>query len=469
MDFTNATQFIDSANDLLWGYVMIALLIGSALYFTLRTRFVQLRSLGDMLRLLTEANKEEGSGKGISSFKAFTISLASRVGTGNLAGVATAIAVGGPGAIFWMWLIAILGASSGFIEATLAQLFKRRVGSDYVGGPAYYMEQGLGKRWMGLLFSVIITITFGLVFNSVQSNTIALAFSSSFTIAPWVSGVIITLLTAVVIFGGVHRIANVSAILVPFMAVAYLLLALTIVALNIEKLPHVLSLIFQSAFGWESAAGGAVGAALMQGIRRGLFSNEAGMGSAPNAAATAEVSHPVKQGLIQALGVFVDTLIICSSTAFIILLSHEQFDPSLKGIELTQAALVSEVGSFGSYFIALAILFFAFSSIIGNYYYGEANIRFISNQKRWVNLYRIAVTAMVLIGSLMSLDTVWNLADLMMAIMALINLIAILLLGRFAFKALDDYRRQKASGNKNPQFTIDAIPELSDKVECWKK
>ncbi|MGL5013910.1 MAG: alanine/glycine:cation symporter family protein [Bacteroidales bacterium] len=454
-------------NDFLWGYIMIALLLGAALWFTIKTRGVQVANFKEMIRLLTESNNSTKQTNGISSFKAFTISLASRVGTGNLAGVATAIAIGGPGAVFWMWVIAILGASSGFIEATLAQIFKHKEGKEYVGGPAYYMEKGLGKRWMGLLFSLIITITFGLVFNSVQSNTIALAFSDSFDIAPVWSGVAITALTAIVIFGGVRRIANVSGVLVPFMAIAYILLALTVVILNFEKIPQLIILIVKSAMGWQEAAAGAVGMALMQGIRRGLFSNEAGMGSAPNAAATAEVSHPVKQGLIQALGVFVDTLLICSCTAFIVLLSHENFDPSLKGIQLTQAALVSEVGIFGSYFISIAILFFAFSSIIGNYYYGEANIKFLTSKSGWLKGYRIGVTAMVMVGALISLETVWNLADLMMGIMALINIIAILQLGKYAFKALNDYRAQKAAGIKEPQFHASTISEIADKMECW--
>ncbi|MGL4992606.1 MAG: alanine/glycine:cation symporter family protein [Bacteroidales bacterium] len=460
---------ITTLNDYLWSYIMIALLIGTAIWFTIKTRAVQVSNFKEMIRLLSESNNSTKKSEGISSFKAFTISLASRVGTGNLAGVATAIAIGGPGAIFWMWIIAILGASSGFIEATLAQIFKHREGKEYVGGPAYYMQKGLGKRWMALLFSLIITITFGLVFNSVQSNTIALAFSESFNIDPIWSGVGITALTSMVIFGGIRRIANVSGILVPFMAIAYILLAITVVILNYDKIPEMFTLIIKSAMGWQEAAAGTVGAALMQGIRRGLFSNEAGMGSAPNAAAAAAVSHPVKQGLIQALGVFVDTLLICSCTAFIVLLSHENFDSSVKGIQLTQAALVSEIGIFGSYFISIAILFFAFSSIIGNYYYGEANIKFLSSKRKWINGYRVGVTAMVMIGSLVSLETVWNLADLMMGIMALINIVAILQLGKYAFKALSDYKAQKAAGIKSPKFHASTISEIADKMECWQE
>lgn len=313
-------DWITRINDLLWGYLLIAALLCCAVWFTLRTRGVQFRMLREMIRVLGESPGSAPRGeRHISSFQAFAVSLASRVGTGNLAGVATAIVIGGPGAVFWMWIIALLGAASAFVESTLAQLYKRHGKDSYIGGPAYYMQYGLGKRWMGVLFAVLICVTFGFAFNSVQSNTICAAWERAFGLDPLWVGVALTLFTAGIIFGGIHRIARVSSVIVPVMALGYIILALGIVLWNIGRLPEVLHLILSEAFGWNQALGGGIGAALMQGIKRGLFSNEAGMGSAPNVAATAHVSHPVKQGLIQTLGVFTDTLLICTCTAFIIL------------------------------------------------------------------------------------------------------------------------------------------------------
>ncbi|CDG02069.1 Putative Amino acid carrier protein AlsT [Clostridium chauvoei JF4335] len=420
-----------------------------------------------MFRLLGDSNSG-GAKNSVSSFQAFCISTASRVGTGNLAGIATALAIGGPGAIFWMWLIALIGSASSFVESTLAQIYKVKDGDSFRGGPAYYMEKGLKKKWMGVLFAILITITFGLVFNSVQANTITLALNESFGFNRTILGLILTILTVIIIFGGVNRVAKVSGVLVPIMAVAYIIVALFIVLRNFNEIPGILKLIFENAFGVGPLLGGGVGAALMQGIKRGLFSNEAGMGSAPNAAATASVSHPVKQGLIQTLGVFTDTIIICSCTAFIILLSGAPLDGSIKGIQLTQMALTSQLGSWGGIFISICILLFAFSSIVGNYYYGEANISFITDKKIYVQLYRLAVGLMVFFGSLVSMDIVWNLADVFMGLMAIINLIAILLLGKIAFKALKDYNKQKKAGIKDPVFKSSSIPELGDEVEEWK-
>ncbi len=461
-------QWITASNDYLWSYILIALLLGCALWFTLRSGFVQFRMVGEMFRLLGEKpNSKKSSKKSISSFGAFSISLASRVGTGNLAGVATAIVVGGPGAVFWMWVIALLGAANAFIESTLAQAYKRKDKDSYIGGPAYYMERGLGKRWMGVIFAVLITLTFGFAFNTVQSNTICASFGESFGTSSTVMGVVLSVLTLVIIFGGVHRIARISSVIVPFMALGYILLALVVVAMNITELPEVISLIFKSAFGWEQAAGGAMGAALMQGIRRGLFSNEAGMGSAPNAAATAEVSHPVKQGLIQTLGVFVDTLFICSCTAFIILFSGVELDGTANGINLTQAALTAEIGSGGGIFVAVALFLFAFSSILGNYYYGESNIRFITRSPLVLLIYRLAVGAMVFFGAITSLEMAWNLADLTMGLMTICNLIAIILLGRHAIILLNNYRHQRGMGIKNPRYQKEATPELKDKIDLW--
>ncbi|MBB4624309.1 alanine/glycine:cation symporter family protein [Parabacteroides faecis] len=466
MDILNT--WINSINDILWSYILIIMLLGCAVWFTFKTRFVQFRMIKEMIKLLGDsAGKSKNGEKHISSFQAFAVSLASRVGTGNLAGVATAIAVGGPGAVFWMWIIALLGASSAFVESTLAQLYKRKGKDSFIGGPAYYMERGLGLRWMGVLFAVLISITFGFAFNSVQSNTICAAWEGAFGFDHRILGGILTVLTILIIFGGIQRIAKVSSVIVPVMALGYVALALGIVVFNITELPAVIKLIVSSAFGWEQAIGGTVGAALMQGIKRGLFSNEAGMGSAPNVAATAQVSHPVKQGLIQTLGVFTDTLIICTCTAFIILFSGAPLDGSVNGVQLTQQALTNEIGSIGSIFVAVAILLFAFSSIIGNYYYGEANIRFITRKRSILLIYRLLVGGMVMFGALASLDLAWSLADITMGTMTICNLIAISLLSRQAFLLLKDYVVQKRKGIKSPVFDKNSIPELKDKAECW--
>lgn len=461
-------HIISEVNDVLWTYILIAMLLGCAVYFTWRTRFVQFRNLREMLRLLTEGAPKSRDGKRqVSSFQAFAVSIASRVGTGNLAGVATAIAVGGAGAVFWMWIIALLGSVNAFVESTLAQLYKRKDKDSFIGGPAYYMQYGLGKRWMGILFAILIAITFGFAFNSVQSNTICAAWEHAFGINHTWMGIGLTAVTLVIIFGGIHRIATVSSWIVPIMAVGYIILALGIVIYNITEIPAVLTHIFRNAFGWEQAIGGGMGAAVMQGIKRGLFSNEAGMGSAPNVAATATVSHPVKQGFIQALGVFTDTLVICSCTAFIILVSNPA-DSSLNGIQLTQAAFTEQVGSLGSIFVAIAILLFAFSSIIGNYYYGEANIRFISRRPIYLWLYRVLVSCMVMCGAVMSLDLAWSLADVTMGLMTICNLIAIVLLSRQALWLLRDYTSKKKRGI-NPTFHKEEMPQdLRRDIECWE-
>lgn len=461
-------NWISGINDLLWSYVLIIMLLGCAFRFTFKTRFVQFRMFREMIRVLGDsANKAHEGEKHISSFQAFAVSLASRVGTGNLAGVATAIAVGGPGAVFWMWIIALLGSASAFVESTLAQLYKRKGKESFIGGPAYYMRYGLGLNWMGILFAILISVTFGFAFNSVQSNTICAAMQGSFGFDPRIVGAVLTVLTLAIIFGGIQRIAKVSSVIVPVMALGYVALASGIVLFNITELPAVIKLIVSSAFGWEQAAGGTIGAALMQGIKRGLFSNEAGMGSAPNVAATASVTHPVKQGLIQTLGVFTDTLLICTCTAFIILFSGAPLDGSVNGVQLTQHALTLEVGKAGGIFVAVAIFLFAFSSIIGNYYYGEANIRFITPKKSELYIYRLAVGGMVMFGALASLELAWSLADITMAFMTICNLFAISLLSKQAFLLLHDYIAQKRSGIKSPVFDKNKLPELKDKAECW--
>ena len=472
-------EWITAINDVIWSYVLMVALVGCGLWFTWRTRFMQFRMVGEMLRLLTDSavstveeqvkDAAKGKKRHISSFQAFAVSVATRVGTGNLAGVATAIAIGGPGAVFWMWLIALVGSATAFVESTLAQLYKQQHKDSYIGGPAYYIQKGLKQRWMAVLFAVLITLQFGLSNNSIQANTICGAMQEAFGWSPVWVGAALAAMALFIVFGGIHRIAHVSSVLVPVMAVGYIILVLVIVVMNIHLIPHVLKVIVLDAFGFTQIAGGGIGAAMMNGIKRGLFSNEAGEGSAPNVAATATTSHPVKQGLIQALGVFTDTLLVCSCTAFIILISGLYQVPELNGIALTQSALQSEVGSAGPIFVAVAVFLFAFSSIIGNYYYGEANIRFITQSNKVMTAYRIASAGlMVVFGALASFELVWNIVDFFMALLTACNLIAIALLGRYAFRLLDDYRQQKRQGIKEPVFHRSLLPEIEDEIECWE-
>ena len=462
--------FFTSLNDWLWGNILVAALVCCGLWFTWRTRFVQFRMIGEMIRLLGDSAVPSEKGKRhISSFEAFAVSVATRVGTGNMAGVATAITIGGPGAIFWMWVMALMGSATAFVESTLGQLFKQHHEDSFIGGPAYYIQRGLHCRWMSVLFAVLITITFGLSYNSIQSNTICGALQESFGWSPLWVGVVLSIVGLAIVFGGIKRIARVSSILVPVMAIGYFLLAVFIIIMNLHLIPHVLKVIVTSAFGLEQVAGGGLGATMMTGIKRGLFSNEAGEGSAPNVAATASVSHPVKQGLIQALGVFTDTLMVCSCTAFIILICGLHQTTDLNGIVLTQASVEAVIGSFGSVFIAIAILLFAFSSIIGNYYYGEANIRFLTNSKMTITVYRIfSAGVVVMFGALATLELVWSLGDFFMALLTACNLVAIVALGRYVFRLLDDYRQQKRQGIKNPTFHRHQIPELEAELDCWE-
>ena len=471
-------ELITSVNDAVWGYVLIIALVGCGLWFTWRTHFVQFRMIGEMLRVLTDSAvdtveehvREMGpQQRRISSFQAFAVSVATRVGTGNLAGVASAIAIGGPGAVFWMWMIALVGSATAFVESTLAQLFKQKHKDSFIGGPAYYIQRGLHKRWMAVTFAVLITCQFGLSNNSIQANTICGAMQEAFGWSPAWVGLVLAALGLIIVFGGIQRIAMVCGVLVPLMALGYLLLAIVIVMMNIELVPHVFKVIVLDAFGIEQVAGGGIGTTIMYGVKRGLFSNEAGEGSAPNVAATASTTHPVKQGLIQALGVFTDTLLVCSCTAFIILISGLYSVPELNGIALTQSALQSEVGAAGPVFVAIAIFLFAFSSIIGNYYYGEANIRFITPNTTIMTVYRIfSAGVMVIFGAIASFELVWNIVDFFMAFLTACNLIAIVLLGRYAFRLLDDYRSQKRQGIKEPTFHRSQLPELESELECWE-
>ncbi|MBR5101716.1 MAG: alanine:cation symporter family protein [Muribaculaceae bacterium] len=470
--FTDIGEWLNTAIadtcDFIWTYLLIIILIGCGLYFTYRLKFFQFRMLGEMFRLLIDSSGSKKGERHITSFQAFAISVATRVGTGNLAGVATAIAIGGPGAVFWMWMIALVGASSAFVESTLAQLYKRRGKYSFIGGPAYYILHGLHKPWMASLFAVLITLTFGLSYNSIQSNTICSAMNEAFGFDPFITGVVIAAVALVIVFGGIRRIANVSSIIVPFMAIGYFLIALVIIILNIDQIPHILRLIVESAFGFGQFAGGAIGITIMNGIKRGLFSNEAGEGSAPNVAATAHVTHPVKQGLVQSLGVFTDTLLVCSCTAFIILISGLYNNPDLNGIVLTQNALTNEIGEIGKTIVAVAVFFFAFSSIIGNYYYGEANIRFLTSKRSALVIFRIfSAGAFVLFGAIAKLNLVWTIGDLCMALLTACNLVAIVLLGKYAFRLLDDYRSQKRRGIKDPIFKSTLIPEIKNDLDAW--
>lgn len=460
--------------------VMVVVLCITGVWFTIRTKGVQFRMIGEMCRLLVGRDRnapadsglgveQAAGGKRISGFQAFTVSLASRVGTGNLAGVATAIVVGGPGAIFWMWVMALLGSVNTFVECTLAQLFKVKGKDSFLGGPAYYITKGLHKRWFAVIFAVAIIAQFGLANNMVQANTISSAFTSAFNISPLVMAIGITLLSVVIIFGGIQRIAKVCSVVVPFMALAYLFIAIWVIATNVTAIPHVMGLIVRSAFGADQVTGGAIGTAIMMGFKRGIFSNEAGEGSAPNAAATADVSHPVKQGLIQTLGVFTDTLIVCSCTAFIIMCSG-LYDCGANGIELTQIALSAHIGEAGKGIIAIAILFFAFSSVIGNYYYGECNLEFLCNGSKWtrttIQTYRVVLGILIFVGSMIKVELAWSLVDFFMVIMTVCNLIAIMLLGRYALRLLEDYRRQRKAGN-NPVYDSSFCPEIAQETDCW--
>jgi len=470
-------DIITQINDALWTYLLIAALLACGIWFTVKTRGVQFRMIGEMFRLLTDTPQSSSADDKdvhhkkhhVTSFQAFAVSVATRVGTGNLAGVATAIAIGGPGSVFWMWIIALIGSATAFVESTLGQLYKQHHQDSFIGGPAYYIKKGLHCKWMSILFAILITITFGLSYNSIQSNTICSAMNEAFGWKPVWVGLGLTAMALVIVFGGIHRIAKVSSVLVPVMAVGYFILAIVVIIMNYDHIPHVLRIITTNAFGFEQIAGGGLGATMMNGIKRGLFSNEAGEGSAPNVAATASVSHPVKQGLIQALGVFTDTLLVCSCTAFIILISGLYTTPDLNGIALTQQALQNEIGAFGVIFVAIAIFLFAFSSIIGNYYYGEANIRFMTQNNNVLTIYRIfSGGVLVMFGALVSLDLVWNLGDLCMALLTICNLIAIIGLGKHVFKLLNDYQQQKRDGVKEPTFHRHQLPEIAQDLDCWE-
>lgn len=445
-------NLLASLNDFLYSYILIFLLVAAGIYFTIRTKFVQFRLISDAIKALKEKAENNDNGKSVSSFQALMISTASRVGTGNIAGIATAIVAGGPGAVFWMWVMAIVGGASAFVESTLAQVYKVKDGKEFRGGPSYYIERALGKRWLGILFSILLIACFAYGFNGLQTYNMSSALeyyipNYSDTILPAVVGLLIAAATAFVIFGGVHRIGFISSVIVPIMAGIYILMGIFITLTNLNRVPEMFSLIFDGAFDFRAIFGGFAGSTVLIGIKRGLFSNEAGMGSAPNASATATVSHPVKQGMVQVLSVFIDTLMICTTTAFILLLSGVTGVPEkLDGIPYVQAAISANVGSLGIHFITFSIFAFAFTSLIGNYYYAESNILFIKNNRILLNVFRITCLIAIFLGAQADFSTVWNLADVLMGFMAIENILVIFLLGGIAFKVLDDYTKQKKQG-----------------------
>ncbi len=443
---------LDYINNFLYSNILIVLLVGAGVYFTIRTKFVQLRLFPEALRAITE----RPDGQKVSSFQALMISTASRVGTGNIAGITVAIILGGPGAVFWMWVMALIGAASAFAESTLAQVYKSKDGDSFRGGPSYYIQKALGNRFLGVLFSVLLILCFAYGFNALHSYTISSSFEYYIedyanTIYPFLIGVALTILTAVTILGGVKRIGFITSYLVPAMALVYMALGIFITIMNIQKVPQMFGMIFNNAFDFKSIFGGFAGSVMLIGIKRGLFSNEAGMGSAPNAAATADVSHPVKQGLVQIISVFIDTILICSTSAFIVLLSGVDLNCGLNGIPFVQAAVKNQIGPLGIHFITFSVFTFAFTSIIGNYCYIESNVLFIKNSKKLLNFVRATCLLAVFLGSQASFGTVWDLADILMGLLAILNIIAILLLGNTCFKVLNDYINQRKLG-KDPVF-----------------
>lgn len=445
-----------------WLGILIAVLVPAGIYFTLRTRFVQIRSFGHMLTVMKRSLHREHPDS-VSAFQAFATSAAARVGTGNIAGVAVAITAGGPGAVFWMWVVAWVGMATSLVENTLAQVYKERGDEPgtFRGGPAYYIEKGLGRnwKWLSVLFSIFLVICFGFFFNAVQSNAIAEAMHSAWGLSPVLVGLVVAVLASLIVFGGIHSIGRFAAIVVPFMAMAFLAVALAVVLMNLGKLPAVLWHIIGNAFGYEEMGAGAFGAVVANGVRRGLFSNEAGMGSSPNVGAAADVKHPAVQGYVQMASVFLDTMLICTATAAIILMADVHMVGNIEGVTLTQDALSSAVGSWGAGFIAIALLFFAFTSIVANYYYAETNIYYLWHTRVSVFGFRSLYILFILFGAWVSYSgradnfaLLWNMADMSMGFMATANLLAILLLSGVAFKVLGDYEAQRARGIEEPVF-----------------
>lgn len=466
---------INLINDGYWLYIVIPLLTLAGIYFTIRSKGVQFRLLPQMIRNLADAPETAEDGrKGVSAFGAFSISAAARIGTGNVIGVSIAISTGGPGAVFWMWTMAVIVAAAAFVESTLAQLYKLRERDAFIGGPAYYMRHGLRKPWMGSIFAVVLIFTFPFTFMMVQANSFTGAVNNSIDVAGggtgFVTSLVITLvlvaLVALVIFGGVRRIANVAQLMVPVMAALYLIVGLIVVVMNVDRIPGVFSDIFASAFGLREIAGATIGTAIIIGVQRGMFSNEGGLGSAPNAGAVAGVSHPVKQGLSQAFGVYFDTIVVCSITAFIVLVSAPDLGNADIAADLTQMALHESLGAWSLHLLTLILLFLTFTSCLGNYYYGEANLGYLTRNRYASLAFRFGILAVTLLGGLAALELVWSVANVTMGVMAVVNILAILPLGGVALKLLKDFDEQRRAG-LDPVFTRDRIPELSG-VECWE-
>lgn len=465
-------SILDAISTALYSYILIALLIGTGLYFFIRTRALPLRLFVESLRVVMERPEKDGE---FSSFRALMVSTASRVGVGNIAGVATAVALGGAGSVFWMWVIATLGAASAFIESTLAQIYKRRSPHNHsYGGPAYYIRDALGKNWLAAVFACALIVTYMGGFNLLASFNVTQAFSSyswyDENLTPYIVGGVLAIAMAGSIFGGTLRLSDITAFLVPVMAIIYIAVALVVIALNWRNIPTMFSMIFSGAFDFTAIFGGFAGSAVMHGIKRGLYSNEAGVGSAPNAAASAAVSHPVKQGLVQMLSVFIDTMIICTITAFLILSSGVGLSKDLTGAPLVQAAMASSIGSLAAPFTTIALLLFAFTTLVGNFYYAEVNLRFLLEKNgtpHWVlTIFRAIASLLVFGGALLEFSVAWNIGDILMGLMALINLPVIIILGKQAIDCAKDYEAQRKQG-KNPTFTARSIG-ITQKLDYWQ-
>ncbi|ARU90481.1 sodium:alanine symporter family protein [Pseudomonas sp. M30-35] len=458
---------LDLLNDLIWSKLLIVMLIGLGLFFTISSRFVQFRYFGNMFSIFAEAFKRQPGQ--LSSFQALMLSVAGRVGAGNIAGVSVAIILGGPGAIFWMWIVALVGMATSYFECSLAQLFKRRdPDGSYRGGPAFYIQHGLGQRWLGIVVSILLLMTFGFGFNAVQSYTVASSMYDTFGVPTYVSGVVLMAVIGMIIFGGIKRIAKFADILVPVMAFSYIAMAVFVIGSNADRIPEVFSLIFRSAFGLEPAFAGGIGAAIIMGVKRGLFSNEAGLGSAPNVAAVAEVPHPVAQGIVQSLSVFIDTIILCSCTALIILLSGVyQPGSEMAGVLLTQTAVASVVGEWGRVFISVALLLFVFTTLIYNYYLGENALGFFTKKRTPVVVYRVMVVVLVFWGSVQDLGTVFAFADVTMGLLAICNLVALALLFKIGLRLMRDYDKQMKAGVKSPVFDPKEFSDLDLDPAVW--
>lgn len=461
---------INTANDALYSWVLIIVLVAGGLYFSVRTKFVQFRLLGEQLRAVTEKPGEKG---GVSSFQALMVSTASRVGTGNIIGVSTALCVGGFGSVFWMWVIALVGAASAFVESTLAQIYKKKGPEGYYGGPAYYIEALTKRRWLAMVFTVLLILTYGVGFNmlasyNLQSTFAAYSFYDS-KVSPWIIGVVLAVVVGFCLFGGGKRIVKATTFLVPVMGVAYILVAVVISLINITSLPGIIARIFQDAFDFQAIFGGFSGSCVMYGIKRGLFSNEAGVGSAPNASASADVSHPAKQGLVQVLSVFIDTLLVCSATAFMCMASGVEPTAELSGAPYIQAALRTTLGDFGPLFITVAMILFAFTTLLGNLFYVDKSLNYLLGRqpgKAFMRVYYVIAAGLILLGAGLSADLLWGIADLTMGGMTLINMPVILLMSKYAVRCLNDYTRQRKQGLE-PKFRAKDI-DLPQDVDCWK-